>query len=381
MGIFKGHPKKIREKVLIQLKGVHKFTYIMTQARKTVVTQGEVGVYHCISRCVRRAYLCGQDSYTGRSYEHRRGWVRDRIRLLSGEFAMDVFAYAVMGNHSHVVLRNRPDLSAAWSDREVAERWCRLFRGNAARQAGEAYEEEKVQRILKDPPQLEKCRNRLADVSWFMRCLNEWLARRANREDECTGRFWEGRFKCQALVDEGAILACMAYVDLNPVRAEMVETLEESEFTSVYDRLVAKRAEARLESLGGVEDATEAQRRRIDTEKKRFAQAAWLLNFAGPENPFVDVDTEYYLSLVEWTGRCIREDKPGYIPMEVGRVLDRFGLDSEKWAENVRSYGGLFYRIAGCAERLREEARKRGPKWFRGRRGGERLYRSGKQAA
>jgi len=361
--------------------GVHKFTIIMTQARKTVVMRGEVGVYHCISRCVRRAFLCGEDAYTGRSYEHRRGWVRERIRLLSGEFAVDVFAYAVMGNHSHVVLRNRPDLSAAWSDREVAERWCRLFRGKGARQAGQAYEEEKVQRIVKDPQQLEKCRSRLADVSWFMRCLNEWLARRANREDGCTGRFWEGRFKCQALVDEGAILACMAYVDLNPVRAEMAETLEESEFTSVYDRVMSKRAEARLEALGEIVDATEAQKRRIDTEKKRVAEAVWLLNFAGPENPFGDVDTEYYLSLVEWTGRCIREDKPGYIPIEVGRVLDRFGLDSEKWAENVRSYGGLFYRIAGRAERLREEARKRGPKWFRGRRGGERLYRAEKQAA
>ncbi len=68
----------------------------MTVAPRTIVEGESVGVYHCISRCVRRAFLCGMDDYTGKNYEHRRGWIAERLKVLSGLFAVDVFAYAVM---------------------------------------------------------------------------------------------------------------------------------------------------------------------------------------------------------------------------------------------------------------------------------------------
>ncbi len=269
----------------------------------------------------------------------------------------------------------------SWSGDEVAERWCRLFRGKAAIQAGKAFDELKFERIRKDPEQVATCRERLKDLSWFMRCLNEPLARRANREDRCTGRFWEGRFKCQRLMDEGAILACMAYVDLNPVRARMADGLEDSCFTSVYDRVIARRAKERLERLGEVHNPTPAQKREIAREEKRRHQSQWLVSLEGEGSAFRGMDEETYLSLVEWTGRNIRVDKPGYIPVDLEKVLDRFELDAAEWAKNVAAYGSLFHRIAGRAEQLAAYARRKGQNWFRGRGGGESLYRCGKKAA
>ena len=334
-----------------------------------------------MSRCVRRAFLCGWDAYSGKDYEHRRDWVPERLRELSERFGVQVLAYSVMSNHTHLVLRTRPDWVDSWSADEVAERWCRLFRGRKAQREGKAYDEDKYERMRKDPEQVRRCRDRLKDLSWFMRCLNESLARRANREDGCKGRFWEGRFQCQRLMDEGAMLACMAYVDLNPVRAKMADSLEESEFTSVYDRLVSARAQERLERLGRVDNPTQAQQREISREEARKSQADWLLDLGSTDSPFLGVDEEYYLSLVEWTGRHLRKDKPGYLPAHLQTVLDRFDLDAKAWARNVTAYGSLFHRIAGKAEQLLDFAKSRGQRWFCGRSGSESLYRSAKGQA
>ena len=352
----------------------------MTQARKVVVVADEVGVYHCISRCVRRAFLCGEDVYTGRNYAHRRAWVRERVQHLSALFGIEVFAYSVMSNHLHLVLRNRPDRAAQWSDHEVAERWCRVCPGKAALERGELFDANKLKVLLNDAAMLEVVRQRLNDLSWFMRCLNEFLARRANREDGCTGRFWEGRFRCQRLMDTGAMLACMAYVDLNPVRAQIADGLEDSQFTSVYDRLMAQRAQVRLKSLGRIASPTVEQQRQIDREESRRSGADWLLDFSDDSSPFRDVDVEYYLSLVEWTGRTIRADRPGLMPVELELVLDRFGIGARHWSSNVRSYGSLFYRIAGAVDQLLSYAQRQGQQWFCGQPGSARLYRALKQA-
>ena len=98
-----------------------------TYSRRQIVVDDEVGVYHCVARCVRRAFLCGVDKYTGQDFSHRKEWILDRLRELAGLFPIEVCGYSVMSNHLHLVLRNRPDVAGQWSADEIALRWCRVF--------------------------------------------------------------------------------------------------------------------------------------------------------------------------------------------------------------------------------------------------------------
>ena len=166
------------------------------------------------------------------------------------------------------------------------------------------------------------------------------------------------------------------------VRFSAGKTLTQDAITSIYDRVVSHRgAKERLARLGSVAKPTLAQEREIAREEERAGRSRWLLDFGGKESPFPGVDEEYYTSLVEWTGRTIREDKPGYIPVELKSVLDRYGLDAAAWAENVEAYGSLFHRIAGSAERMLSFALERGQSWFRGRNGSDQLYASAEKVA
>lgn len=208
----------------------------MTRARKHLVSTDDTPYYHITSRCVRRAFLCGEDHYSGKSYEHRRKWIEARIRVLSSLFCIDVCAYAVMSNHYHLVVKLDPEQVTKWSDDDVLRRWTSLFKGTVL-----------VQRHLTDsclsPAEQDTLRStiaiyrqRLTSLSWYMKCLNEPIARMANSEDGCSGHFWEARFHSQALVTERALICAMAYVDLNPVRAGITKNPESASFTSIRTR-------------------------------------------------------------------------------------------------------------------------------------------------
>ncbi|MCG8315177.1 MAG: transposase [Pseudomonadales bacterium] len=283
----------------------------MTQPRSNLISLQDTPYYHCISRCVRRAYLCGQDFYSGQSYEHRREWITDRLSVLANMFCIEICAYAVMSNHYHLVLRVDRDAVIQLTDDEVIERWQMLFKGPVLvqryqqGQLGTKAEYDTVADII------AVWRERLTDISWFMRCLNEHIARLANAEDGCTGRFWEGRFKSQALLDEAAVLACMAYVDLNPVRAGIADTPENSEFTSIRERTI-KNNQHSVGKLGTF--------RGDDHKDKRDGI------------PFTFRD---YLLLVDSTGRFSRPDKRGAIPLTQMPILERLGLDVDSWLDMV----------------------------------------------
>ncbi|MDA1371495.1 MAG: transposase [Proteobacteria bacterium] len=290
----------------------------MTRPRSQLVVLEATPYYHCISRCVRRAFLCGEDRFTGKSFDHRKPWLVERLALLVETFAIDIAAYAVMSNHYHVVLHIDQDRAENWSDDEVVNRWTRLYKGPLLIQRLQAgHVLSAIERAL-TKVYIDHFRRQLANLSRFMACLNEYIARRANQEDCCSGRFWEGRFKSQALLDESALLSCMTYVDLNPIRAGIAPDLFTSGFTSVQDRL-----------------------RQIDPLRVTRAylapfQLPRLLPFterSGDSNasPLLPCRLQDYLAVVDWTGRVVRADKRGFIQQQSPVLLQQLGLSQSQW--------------------------------------------------
>jgi hypothetical protein len=325
----------------------------MTTARSQLVDPVVPGFYHCVSRCVRRAWLCGVDSYSGRSFEHRRNWIEERLLVLADIFAAGVYAYAVMSNHVHVVLRIDPVAAQTWPDEDVATRWVRLFPVRVNGIVDPALCQIKEQALLGRADRLAECRGRLASLAWFMRCLNEPIARRANREDACTGRFWEGRYKCQALLDDAAVLACMSYVDLNPIRAGLANDLPSSVHTGVARRVA-------------------------EVEKNRTLAgqqlAPWGLASSGAA---ISIHTDAYLELIDWTARRVRADKRGVIDVAVPPILAQLGLQERAWQYQVLGIESRYWRAIGCAESILEKAAVMGQRWLKGIRTAQRLGESG----
>ncbi len=335
----------------------------MTRARETLVSLEATPYYHCISRCVRRAWLCGEDPYTGQSFEHRRQWVLDRLRELADIFAIDICAYAILSNHYHVVLHVDADKAKGWTDRKVIEQWNRLYKGHILADrylAGEVMSKAEWAALS---ALIEEWRKRLHDISWFMRCINEHLALKANGEDNCKGRFWEGRFKSQALLDEGALLTCMSYVDLNPIRAGLAETPEGSDFTSIQERIevYAKQRKGNKAQKGSEHHSTKLQPFNGTQGHDRTKEIQFELND--------------YLRLVDWTGRAIRVDKKGAIPSELAPILERIGLNPDAWLKSIKYYNRDYFSVLGAIDRIKAYAQMQKKCWQRGQRAVLRSYR------
>ena len=311
----------------------------MPRPRSTQISLEDTPFYHCVSRTVRRAFLCGVDHYSGQSFEHRRDWIEQRLLRLTQAFSIDVAAYVVMSNHVHVVLHVDVDKARAWSSSEVINQWHQLFKGTPLTQKfakGESLETYEL-----DPlnDRVTEYRRRLMDISWFMRALNEPIARRANKEDKCTGRFWEGRFKSQALLDEAAVLACMTYVDLNPIRAQMAKTPEQSDFTSIQRRIKA-----------AIHDK----------------QPARLLPFVGNEQQALPKGLRFaandYLALVDDTGRIIRDDKRGAIQPSTANILNNINIPLDSWLKVTLEFKHLFTGPVGTLQDVSRYCQRLGMK-------------------
>jgi REP element-mobilizing transposase RayT len=362
----------------------------------------EIAIVHCVQRCVRRAFLAGIDDVSGIDYSYRREWIRRRFESLASVFAIDILTYAILSNHLHVILRSRPDVLANLSDEEVAIRWLRVFPGHRMEEQLAEPSKTDVQRVVADPDQLAMIRTRLSDISWFMRALAEPIARMANAQDECTGRFWEGRFKAQRIVDDAGLLACAMYVDLNPVRAAMAESLEKSIHTSVYDRIEAEKGmlmpSAAFDLVPITHEESVAQRRKSLAEQrhdrkakkkettKRVPRDSWLaplsLNAGVKSNDpqvhreglrasnkgFLRIDWSSYKKLLCW----VAENKPTAgtvtLPKPLSDALIACGVVPEMLSDLVWNFKKYFSRCVGGEDSMSGDAERIGRRWHRGQR-------------
>jgi len=343
----------------------------MTSARRQLIDANATPFYHVINRCVRRAFLCGEDKLTGRSYEHRRGWIVDKIKALSAIFCIDICAYAVMSNHYHLVLKIDVDKAKSLTQKDIISRWCQITKGHAVATKymnGDALIDGEV--ILLDGL-LAEWHERLSSISWFMRCLNEEIARKANREDECKGAFWEGRFKSQALLDEQALLACMMYVDLNPIRAGIADSLQSSDFTSIQERINSLNPPNSTLTLSNQQTSDLINQAHIPHKSlAQFDGAAHLNGQTGIPFHFAD-----YLELIDWTGRAIRLDKKGSIDNQRPKLLNELGISPDAWLTSAKEFRRQYSGISGRWDSMCEFKKQHNSgKWCKGKASSQALH-------
>lgn len=222
----------------------------MATPRKFLIDPHVPLFYHLVSRCVHRAFLCGFDPVTGKDYSHRKQWLIDRLNFLIQYFAVDLYGYSIMDNHFHLAVFHDPKAHLRWSPSEVADRWLAV---SPPRTWGDDPVTPEMlaaakEALLQDAKRLAHVRKELGSLSTFMKFLKQDIARRANLEDGVTGHFFEQRFWSGALLTERAILATMAYIDLNQVRALIVQRIEDIRAASITERLsVVQREEGALD--------------------------------------------------------------------------------------------------------------------------------------
>jgi hypothetical protein len=367
-------------------------------ARAEVFAPDEVAVVHVMNRVVRRCYLLGDDPVSGKNYDHRKVMIENQLQRLAGAFGIDLLGFAIMSNHFHLILRSRPDVVSTWDDTEVARRWLLIcpVRKNSVGDPAEPNEFE-LNSIRNDRRKLETIRLRLSDLGWWMRVLCQYIAVRANREDHELGKFWQSRFRAVRLLDEAALLACAAYVDLNPIRAAMAETLEQSDYTSVQRRIQSmlpindnptsataaisqpkkeisdNPARAVISAVIGCEAAPEgvspiAMQSQVTADRflspialipaddQRLGPQASSNRFRCSDKGFLPLSQGDYLELLDWTARQVAPGKRGTTPPSTPPLFQRLSgklPTATAWVELVQDFGKLFATVAGHPQTIR----------------------------
>ena len=327
----------------------------MTIARAQLVDPSVTRWYHCVTRCVRRAHLLAEGALD------RKQWIENRLKELAEIFAVSVAGFAVLDNHLHVLVRLDPDVVGQWSDEDVVKRWGRLFPPRDQERQALPLSKEWIRGRLQDADWVARARQRLASLSWFMKCLKEPLARMANREDGAKGAFFEARFKSVAILDEESLLSVCTYIDLNLVAAGLAAAPEASPHTSILERVSHAEEQGRLEDIKAVAQSAAAG----VAHSSGLEESLWLCPIedrraidSAREGMLAGFTLGHYLLLVDYTGRLFRRGKAS-ISRAVAAIFDRIGSDAETW--QVRqlklSEGRLLGRFfAASRQRLRDVA-------------------------
>ena len=332
----------------------------MTVARSQLVDVNVTRYYHCISRCVRRTHLCGE------GFEHRKQWIEERLETLAGCFAVSVCGFAVMDNHLHVLVRLDTADASSWSAEKVLRRWTLAYPPKTPRGKNIKITRAWIDEHVKDQKRIELLRERLVCLGWFMKALKEPLSRMANKEDGCKGTFWESRYKSIAILDDEALLATCAYIDLNPVAAGISAAPETSRYTSIRRRVKHVRARGKLGELKAAKSGHLPSGRGAGNVEEDL----WLCPLedrrrqgSSREGMLEGFSLASYLVLVDYTSRFRRHGK-ARISRKLASILDRLDSNGETWTHCLER---LFAkpRLPGnyfCTNRsrLRELARKRG---------------------
>ena len=325
-----------------------------------------------MARTNRRCFLLGDDLLTGKNFDHRKQWIEDKLQQLAASFGIDLLAFSCLSNHFHLVLRSRPDVVATWDDTEVARRWWSLcpqrkikskIEGDKSWVPAEPTEWD-LNSIRNDPVKLAEVRSRLSDISWWMRLLCQTIALRANGEEgKGLGRFWQSRFKAVRILDEESLLACAAYVDLNPIRAALAETVEMSDYTSAQRRIAALKE--RMEANSDSNPATNARRAdsflspiSIDERGDPMDSLPNRSRERCSDKGFLAMADAEYLAILDWLARDTDAGKRGQTSAEAPPVLERLGIDAVEWSKMVKDFGRTFKNVAGKPISI-EQARSR----------------------
>ena len=310
----------------------------MTTARREIVDVSVTRWYHCISKCVRSAFLMADDAGND-----RKQWIEDRLQILAQNFSIAVGGFAVMDNHLHVLCRLDPEVARTWTAEETVRRWIAIYPPANLDVDDPKSLKMWVDHQAKDEKQVAVYRERLSNLGWFMKALKEPLSRLCNRADGVKGTFWEARYKSIAVLDTEALLATCAYIDLNPVAAGIAEVPERSEHTSIKQRVEHARDCDKLEALKAARQGSVAGCKAAGS----FEEKHWLVPLqdrrsqAGTrpatarEGMLESFSLGSYLLLVDYTGRLFRNGK-ARINEGVKEVLDRLGTSVEFWGERIK---------------------------------------------
>ena len=327
--------------------------------RRDVIDESKPGLYHVFTRINRRHFLIGRDPVTGADWSARKGWIRRRLELLAKIFLIDVHEYAILDNHLHSILRNRPDLVERLTDREVAWRWLQLNRGSLLLNGEPS--EKRIDEFVRDPKRVLKARQRLSSISEFMGYWKEPIAREANIEDEAPGHFWGARFSAVPLPNEAALQACSLYVVLNPVRAGKAAKIEDAEFTSLQARLQDQLSQDPARPLSGWLAPVHVDGDGYDgvAAGRRASNKGYLNVPYAQQLELADAVATHEQKQKE----ARRQLRPGEMvverPLELPAVLERLGVNAEEWDFAMRVTSRRFNRELEIMAAMFAEAHRR----------------------